>query len=266
MIFGPIIGGLLGALGWRYPAFLASALSILAIILTLRVLIESMPKDRINDLRLKKEELKKNSIKLEKTFTREIITRFVQVFLLFMITVMFNSSMSLVLYERYGATELAVGMVMTLAGVIVMIYGGILMKPLFKKFGERRILYFSIILLFFNFGIFPFLYELWMIYAIIPTFVFSMVFAPSLIQSNITKAVDQDSQGTVSGMTTNIQSVAQIIAPLVATGFIEIGAISIGLISLNSYELIGFTAILFATILLVIVYFGTKKHSYLYDY
>ncbi|MHA1824361.1 MAG: MFS transporter, partial [Promethearchaeota archaeon] len=50
MIFGPIIGGLLGAISWRYPSLIAVILSIIAMILTRRVLIESMPKDRISDL------------------------------------------------------------------------------------------------------------------------------------------------------------------------------------------------------------------------
>ena len=108
--------------------------------------------------------------------------------------------------------------------------------------------------------------ELWMIYCIIPTFVFSMVFAPSLIQSNITKAVDQDRQGTVSGATTNIQSIAQIIAPIIATGYIQIGALSFGLITFNSYELIGYTAIIIAAVLLIIIYIDLKTHSYLYEY
>ena len=109
------------------------------------------------------------------------------------------------------------------------------MKPLFKKVGEKRILLIASILLIVNFLAFPFMTELWMIFAFIPSFVFSMVFLPSLIQSNITKAVDADKQGVVSGMTTNIQSIAQIISPLIATGFIQIGGLTIGIIFLNQY-------------------------------
>ncbi|GAG56364.1 unnamed protein product, partial [marine sediment metagenome] len=37
MIFGPIIGGVLGSLNWRYPSLVAVLLSIIAMILTLRV-------------------------------------------------------------------------------------------------------------------------------------------------------------------------------------------------------------------------------------
>jgi DHA1 family tetracycline resistance protein-like MFS transporter len=266
MIFGPIIGGLLGIINWRYPSLIAVILSIIAITLTIRVLIESMPKDRISDLQLRKKTRELSSEKKRKTFTGEIIVRFAQVFLLFFITVMFNSSMSLILFERYGASTLIIGLVMTLAGVTIMIYGGFLMKPLFKKVGEKRILLFASILLIVNFLAFPFMTELWMIFAFIPSFVFSMVFLPSLIQSNITKAVDADKQGLVSGMTTNIQSIAQIISPLIATGFIEIGGLTIGMIFLNQYELIGYTAVIIGIGLFIILFFDLKRHSYLFSY
>ncbi|NVM19651.1 MAG: MFS transporter [Candidatus Lokiarchaeota archaeon] len=266
MVFGPILGGLLGEITWRYPSLVAVGLSIIAMTLTLRVLVESMPKDRISDLNQQKKTRELSSEKKRKTFTGEIIVRFVQVFLLFSITVMFNSSMALILDERYGASPVIIGLVMTLAGVTVMIYGGFLMKPLFKKVGEKRILLIAAILIIINFAIFPFMTELWMIFAFIPSFVFSMVFLPSLIQSNITKAVDADKQGVVSGMTTNVQSIAQIIAPLIATGFIQIGGLTIGGIFLNQYELIGYLAAILGIGLFIVLFIDLKRHSYLFSY
>ena len=266
MIFGPIIGGLLGVINWRYPSLIAVIMSIIAIILTRRVLIESMPKDRISDIKQQQKIRELSSENKRKTFTREIIVRFTQVFLLFSITVMFNSSMALILDERYGASTIIIGLVMTLAGVTIMIYGGLLMKPLFKKVGEKRILLIASILLIINFLAFPFMTELWMIFAFLPSFVFSMVFLPSLIQSNISKAVDADKQGVVSGMTTNIQSIAQIISPLIATGFIEIGGLTIGMIFFDPYELIGYLSVILGIGLFVILFFDLKRHSYLYSY
>jgi predicted MFS family arabinose efflux permease len=174
--------------------------------------------------------------------------------------------MALILDERYGASPVIIGLVMTLAGVMVMIYGGILMKPLFKKVGEKRILLIAAILIIINFAIFPFMTELWMIFAFIPSFVFSMVFLPSLIQSNITKAVDADKQGVVSGMTTNVQSISQIIAPLIATGFIQLGGLTIGGIFLNQYELIGYLAAILGIGLFIVLFVDLKRHSYLFSY
>lgn len=266
MIFGPFIGGVLGFFNWRYPSLLAVGLSILTIILTIKVLIESMPKERILDLRERKKTQELSGKKKQKTFTKEIFIRFVQVFLLFSITVMFNSTLALILKERYGAPSLIIGFVMAAAGIAIFIYGTFLMKPLFKRVGERRILLIASILLVINFAVFPFMTELWMIFAFIPSFVFSMAFLPSLVQANITKAVDADRQGVVSGMTTNIQSIAQIISPLIATGFIQIGGLTIGMIYLNPYELIGYLSVILGISLFIILYFDIKRHSYLYYY
>ncbi|MFX1356128.1 MAG: MFS transporter [Promethearchaeota archaeon] len=265
MIFGPIIGGILGVINWRYPPFVATGLSVIAIVLTIKVLIESMPKERIKDLknRIQNNKLSNNN---RKTLSKEIIIRFIQVFLLFSITVMFNSSLSLVLFLRYGASTIIIGLVMTLAGITILLYGGLLMKPLFRKVGEKRVLLLASFLLIFNFIMFPFLYELWMVFAIIPPFVFTMVFLPPLIQSNITKAVDPDKQGLVSGMTTNIQSIAQIISPLIATGYLQLGGITIGMLFLDSYMLIGLTAVLLGIMLFIFLYIDLKRHSYLYSY
>ena len=92
-------------------------------------------------------------------------------------------------------------------------------------------------------------------------FVFCMVFLPSLIQSNITKAVDPDKQGLVSGLSTNVQSIAQIISPLIGTGYIQIGGLSFGILFLNSYELIGYTAVILGVALVIMVLFDLKKHT-----
>jgi DHA1 family tetracycline resistance protein-like MFS transporter len=266
MIAGPIIGGLLGAINWRYPAYLASLLSIIAITLTFKVLIESMPAQRREDLKVIIKNVKLNSLNTERTFSKEIIIRFIQVFLLFSITVLFNSSASLILFNRYSASTTMIGLLLTVAGLMAMIYGGVLMKPIFRKVGEKRILIFASFLIIVNFLIFPYLTELWMIFVLMIPFVFCMVFLPSLIQSNITKAVDPNKQGLVSGMTTNVQSIAQIISPLVGTGYIQIGGITIGALFLNSYELIGFTAVIFGLALIMMVIIDLKRHPYLYEY
>ena len=102
----------------------------------------------------------------QKTFTKEIILRFIQVFLLFSITVMFNSTLALILFDRYGASTSTIGIVMTVSGVTIFIYGVFLMKPLFKKVGEKRILLIASILLIVNFFMFPFMTELWMIFGL----------------------------------------------------------------------------------------------------
>jgi DHA1 family tetracycline resistance protein-like MFS transporter len=266
MILGPSIGGLLGVINWRFPGLFASGLSIINIILTLKILVESMPKQRIADLKEEMTRIRASPEGQGKIWNKELLLRFCQLFLLSFTTIMLTSSLALVLDKRYGADALGIGSVMTVAGIIGIFYGGFLLKFLIKKVGEKRIFLMGLILLIIVFIFYPYLYEFWMVYAFIPVFMFSMAFLMPLIQSNITKAVDPDRQGQISGWSTNIQSVAQTTAPLVATWYLEIISLTIGVFYFNSYELIGFTAMVLATTLAIIGFYDVLTHKHLYDY
>ncbi|TXT63939.1 MAG: Tetracycline resistance protein, class C [Promethearchaeota archaeon] len=265
MIFGPVIGGLLGTLNWRYPSLLASGLSVVAILLTLKILVESLPKERIADLKAHYEELELLSGNRRKTMNKEVAIRLFQVFLVFMINNMLFSSFPLILDKRFGANPLIIGTIMTTAGVVIMLYAGIFLKPIIRKVGEKRMLVFAMILMIGNFLIFPYLLELWMAYVFVIPFAVAMSMLPPLIQSNLTKAVDPDKQGEVSGYATNFQSFAQILAPLLATSFLQIGGWVISSLYLNAYQLIGFTAVFFGVILLIVGLIDIKTHPHLYE-
>jgi MFS family permease len=107
-----------------------------------------------------------------------------------------------------------------------------------------------------------------------------MAFMRPLVSTNITKAVDPLRQGVVSGWAITLQSISQIIAPLIATLFLDINngmGITFELIlippspklvyfTLNPYQLIGFTAAILGIILLTVGYIDLKKHPKLYSY
>jgi DHA1 family tetracycline resistance protein-like MFS transporter len=265
MILGPIIGGVLGEFNWRFPPLFAAGLTILAIFLTFFVLIESMPKERINDLfTMRQKAIAENTH--TRIWSKELLLRLIEVYILFVVTGMFMTSFSLILADRYGADTFAIGMVMTVAGLALMVYGGFLIKPLIKKISEKRLFLLGILTLIIIAAIFPFLYELWMVYVYIIPFAFCMATIGPLLQSNVTKTVDQDKQGTVSGWSTNVQSFSQITAPLISTGYLQIGGITIVMLLFDSYFLIGLTAALLAIVLIITVFIDLKKHPYLYEH
>ncbi len=264
MILGPLIGGFLGALNWRYPIFVACSLSIISIILTWKVLIESMPAERRVDLKLELESLRANQVKQNTIWNRAFVLRLAQRLLVFLITVMFNSSFPLVVDKRYGGGPEVIGLLMTFGAFAAIIYGGILLKRIIRKVGEKRLLLFTFSVALGCSLAYPFLNELWMVFIFIIPFALCMAFMPSLVQGNITRSVDADQQGKAGGWSTNIQSVSQSIAPLIATGYLEIGGLFIGLMYLNAYDLIGYTSALFAIILLILAVVDLKLHPNLY--
>ena len=264
MILGPTIGGLLGVINWRYPPLVASTLAVISIILAWRVLVESMPLERREDIIREKKE-REQEVELQKVWSGTLVLRLVQRLFIFLITVMFNSSIALVIDKRYGGGPDVIGLVMTVGGIFAIIYGGFLMKRLIRYYGEKQIFIFAMILVTSLCLIYPFLFELWMVFIFIIPFAFCMAFLPALVQANITKAVDEDQQGIASGWSTNIQSIAQTLAPLIATGFLQIGGLTLTIIRLNSYHLIGFTAAVFGGILLTLSFYDLRQHPNLYE-
>ena len=94
MILGPSIGGLLGVLNWRFPGLFASGLSIINITLTIKVLIESMPKQRIADLKEQMSKIRDSPEGRDRIWNKELLIRFCQLFLLSFTTIMLTSSLA----------------------------------------------------------------------------------------------------------------------------------------------------------------------------
>lgn len=266
MIAGPAIGGILGAFNWRFPPFLTSLLSVVSIILTIKVIAESMPKKRREEIKAQLLLVENNSGKGKSIWNKEVIMRLAQTFLTSLISFMFTSSFPLVLAKKYEADTSSIGLLMAVAGVGLLIYGIVLMKPLIRKIGEKYLLITTFIMLIIVFEIYPYLAELWMFYIFVLPFAFCMAFMRPLISANIAKAVDPLKQGTISGWAVNLQSFSQILAPLISTGFLEVGGLRIIALSLNPYQLIGFTNVIFALILFTIGYIDLTIHPKLYLY
>ena len=259
MVFGPAIGGLLGILNWRYPVFVACSLSILTVILTFKFLVESMPKKRVSDLR-ERRKLMKEQKKDMNVLTKVVILRLAELFLLIFAFIIINSSFPLVMTIRYNANVVLIGLFASIAGIILVITGGLLIRPTIKKFGEKTMLLFALLLAVAVFLIYPFLYEMWYLYIFIIPYMVSHIFTRSILMTNLSKAVDEDKQGLVSGYAVNMMSIAQIIAPLLAYWYLEIWMVSYIGFNFDAYFLIGITCVFTILILLILVFVDMKTY------
>lgn len=266
MIVGPLLGGFLGSFGWGFPMLFASSLSIVSIILTKKVLVETLPKERIDDLIAQRKRQIENNDDMESIWNKEVGIRFVQLILNSFIAMIFTTSLSLSLYKRFNANPTIIGSIMSITGIVLLVYGLFLIQRLIQKVGEKRIFFACIFGYIILFMIYPYLGELWMMYIFMVFHALCMSSLYPLISSNITKAVGSDKQGALGGWTTNLRSIAQTISPIISTGFLEIGGLTLGLIYLDSYELIGFTIVILTIIFLIVAYIDVKKHPKLYSY
>jgi predicted MFS family arabinose efflux permease len=257
-IVGPTIGGYLGEINLVYPAYAACAMAAIAIIATSIIFNETMPKQRRKDLKEWRKTKKDDTNRL--CITKEVVIRLCQVFTIIMMFSMTFSSLSLILNQMYNVTSLSIGNVMAVMGVCTFIFGAFLMKHTKYWIGEQKLLLLGIILLTISYAIMPNLPTFASFFIFIVLFSAGNNFARPVVTSNLSRAVDADKQGTISGYSTTMESLARTVAPLVTTGWLQIGGLSCGPLTLNEFQMIGITGILIGLVFLGFVFIDHKKY------
>lgn len=85
-------------------------------------------------------------------------------------------------------------------------------------------------------------------------------FGRPILSANLTRAVDEDKQGLVSGYSTTVNSIAKAIAPLVSTGWLELGGLTVGFLFVNKYYMIAATGFA-AGLLFLLMYLVDQRTS-----
>lgn len=258
-IVGPTIGGYLGGLNITYPAYAACVMSVIAIISTTMIFTETMPVERRQDIKEWLEVKVKGAKGL--VFTRQVVLRLAQVFSMTLVFGMIFSSLSLILNQRYGATSFSIGNIMTAMGVCTFFFGIVLMKRVKDRMGEQRMLLLAIMFLIVGYLLMPSLPTFTSFYIFIVVFSAGTNFARPIIRSNLSRAVDEDKQGLISGYSTTVESVARTIAPLISTGWLQLGGLTIGLLTLNEFYMIAATGALAGLMFLGFFLADQKKAS-----
>jgi len=240
-IVGPMIGGYLGAINIVYPAYAASVMAIIAIVVTTIIFTETMPEERRRDLKVWADAKVATAKRL--VLTRLVVVRLGEVAALTLASGMVFSSLSLILNYMYGATASDIGNIMTAMGVCTFIFGGVLMRHVKGWIGERRTLLLAISLLIAAYTIMPSLPTLASFLAFIVLFDAGNNFARPIVSSNLSRAVDEDQQGLISGYSTTVQSLSRAVAPLVTTSWLELGGLTVGSIFLSRFQMISATGV-----------------------
>jgi len=257
LIIGPSIGGLLGELNWRYPVVFGMGLSAFGTILVFKILVESMPPKRVAEIKARKVANSANQPRgtsADSLLTRPILLRLTQVFLQVLAFNAFISTLPLVLDERFHVSPSQIGFLFSVFGVELIVFSGLALKRILNRFGEAKLLVVSITILVFSFVIYPFIDNFWSLFAFITPPVVAMALFRPIVQSTLTKAAPESRQGEANGWGTTMQGMAQVIAPLVSTSYLEAGSLILFSITVSAYYLIGWTiAAVFVTLLLIAI-------------
>ena len=260
-IVGPTIGGWLGALDLVYPAYAASVMALITIIATVVIYSDTMPEDRRNEL---KEAASRKPGNGKLVLNRTILLRLGQMLANTLAVSMIFSSLSLVLNAKYGSTSTDIGNLMAFMGVCTFIFGGILMKKIKDRIGDQKLLLVGIILMLTAYVVMPNLPTFATFFIFVVIFNAGNNFIRPILTSNLSRSVEADKQGAISGYATTVQSLGRSISPLVATGWLQLGGLTLLGLHINQYYMIAGSGILFGLVLLSL-YFVDQRSSDLDD-
>ncbi|MBN2150124.1 MAG: MFS transporter [Candidatus Lokiarchaeota archaeon] len=259
LIIGPSIGGLLGELDWRYPVIFGMVLSALGTALVFKILVESMPPQRVAEIKARKAASaalasQPNGFDAESLLTRPIAIRLVQIFLQVLAFNAFISTLPLVLEERFLVSPSQIGLLFSVFGIELIVFSGLALKRVLKRFGEAKLLVASIALLASSFVVYPFIDNFWLLFAFITPPTVAMALFRPIVQSTLTKAAPESRQGEANGWGTTMQGIAQVVAPLVSTSYLQAGSLLLFGITVSAYYLIGWTiSAVFVALLIVAI-------------
>ena len=213
-ILGPAVGGLLGDADPRLPFWVAAGLSFANTLYGFLILPESLALDQRAPFRWRNANplgalnlLRSNSV-----LTGLSVVNFVAQ----LAHVVLPSTFVLYATYRYGWDARTVGLTLAMVGICAMVVQGAAIGPIVSRFGERRAL-----LLGLGFGAVGFL-----IFGVAPTGALFWLGIPVMalwgvsgaaLQALTTQLVAPDQQGRLQGATTSVQSVSQLVGPILFT-------------------------------------------------
>jgi DHA1 family tetracycline resistance protein-like MFS transporter len=213
-IFGPALGGWLGAIDPRLPFWGAAALSLLNAGYGFFVLPESLPPDKRTPFAWKRANPVGSLVLLRSH--HELFGLATVAFLGYLAHAVLPSVSVLYMGYRYGWGPAAVGLMMAGVGSAAMIVQGGLIGPITARFGERRTVMMGLLcgaIGFFIYGIAP---EGWIFCLGIPLMAFWGLAGPAN-QSLMTRRVSSTEQGQLQGAIAGINGVTGLIGPTLFT-------------------------------------------------
>jgi MFS transporter, DHA1 family, tetracycline resistance protein len=216
LVLGPALGGALGQMDLRAPAFFSAAIALAAMILSFFYLPESLPPER-------RQKAPMGISDLNVFASISAIGRLPGLAGILFSNSMFNFAFSamiatetLFLILRFSAQPWHLGLLNVCAGLATALVQAVLIKPLVKRFGEALVTFVCILTLAFSALAINFNPIFVLIFPIVILRSGSMGFVFPLMSTLSARRVSRQEQGELMGVTTALNSLMAIIAPILA--------------------------------------------------
>ena len=213
-IFGPVLGGLLGAISLRLPFFVAAGLALVNWLYGFFVLPESLAPEHRSTVSWRK----MNPLASLQRLGAYPLVAGLAVAFLFATMAQRGLENVWILYTgfRYGWDLLTNGLTLGLVGVMAVLVQGLLIKPIVARIGERRSITLGLTVSTLAFLAYGLASQGWMVPVIIVFGALAGIALPT-IQGLVAGTVLPSEQGKIHGAFTSLTRLTAIFSPLIFT-------------------------------------------------
>jgi MFS family permease len=217
-VFGPFIGGFFAKrLGFGFPIYLSAVLSLFALLLTFLFVTESLPKELRTKTSMRGFNLKNGINKLINALKHPHVGFLIMLYfiIVFSISNIFSTFQLFAESKNGFSYDIEeVSYLFAYSGLIGALTQGVLIRPIVKKFDERKVFIGACLIMGIGLGTIPFSNH-HLIYLLIS--ILFMSFGNGLCLSIglglISKFTNPDEQGGILGLTQSLASLARFIGP-----------------------------------------------------
>lgn len=209
-MIGPGIGGALSNIDLHFPFFVAGSATIITALLSLLFLPPTKPVPNLAH---------KSSNNIFKELIRSTKTPyFVMLIVVFVFSFgisNFQATLSMFLTNKFTYTPNDIAIIMTVGGFAGVIIQGVLLGRLFKRFGELKIVLWSLMIAAISFIGMIFVSGYFLILLVATIFQIATTLIRPAINTLVSKSAG-DEQGFAAGMNTSYMSLGNVIGPAIA--------------------------------------------------
>lgn len=213
-IIGPVIGGLLGQFGSRVPFYAAAVLCFLNFLYGYFILPESLSKKNRRAFEWKRANPIGAFLNLKKY--PELLGLMLAIFLLYVGSHAVHSNWSFFTIYKFNWDEKMVGISLGAIGLLVGLVQGGLIRWTSPRLGNKKSIYFGLILYTVGMFLFAIASESWMMFAFLIPYCLGGISGPAL-QSVISEKVPANEQGEIQGTMASLMSASAIVGPPMMT-------------------------------------------------
>ncbi|MFS0688253.1 MFS transporter [Sporosarcina sp. 179-K 8C2 HS] len=217
-MIGPGIGGFLSKISLLFPFYFATGAAVFAAILSIFILPNPTPTMSTGEILKKPENLFKQ---LKRSTTTPYFVMLIVMFVFSFGLANFQSTISLYVDHKYGYTPSQIAVLITVGGFVGVIVQTFVINPLFKKFGEMRVILFNLVVAAVSMLAILFVDIFWTILLVATIFSTATSLLRPAVNTLVSKLAGEE-QGYAAGMMNAYMSLGNMIGPALAGSIFDI--------------------------------------------